>query len=107
MQRVERFDYKLAGMRKSDNFIVYPDKIDGKWIVAQGNRSIVAVDPETCRGIVNWRGSNGKYFLHLKRELGAEAIYLPKEFVGLCVEFRPSSGDLIGSSPMTGPVYVA
>lgn len=107
MAKVETFEYKLAGMRKPDTFIVYPDKTKEGWLIAQGRRTIVAIDPKTGRGVVNWRGSHYKTFLHLHQQLGAEGMILPKEFIGLVVEFRPSSGDLIGAHSETGPVYLA
>ncbi len=106
MGKVERFSYRLAGMRKPDGFIVYPRK-PGADLIVQGSRTIAQINPKTGEGILNWRGSNGKYFLHLSRLLGAEPFRFPKEFVGLAVEYCPSSGDLIGSSPVTGPVYLA
>jgi hypothetical protein len=106
MTKVERFSYRLAGMRKADNYIVYPRKPGGDLIV-QGSRTIAQIDPKTGAGVLNWKGNNGKYFLHLSRRMGAEPVQFPKEFVGLAIEYCPSSGDLIGSSPVTGPVYLA
>ena len=106
MGKVERFSYKLAGMRKADSYIVYPRK-PGEDLIVQGSRTIAQVDPKTGTGTLNWKGSNGKYFVHLSHVLGAEPFQFPKEFVGLAVEYCPSSGDLIGSSPVTGPVYLA
>jgi hypothetical protein len=103
--KVERFDYALGGMRKPDSWIVYPRKTDESYIIAQSSRAIALVKDDGT-GLLNWRGSNPKYFLHLSPALGAQHVTFPKEFVGLVREFMPSSGDLIGSSPMTGPVYL-
>jgi len=108
MGRVETFEYKLAGMRKPDNWIVCPvSNIPDNELVVQGRRAIAHFDRNTRKGLLNWRGSNSKYFVHLHQFLGAELFTFPKEFVRLAVEFQPKSGDLIGASPETGPVYVA
>jgi hypothetical protein len=40
MTRVGTFEHKLPGMRKLDNFIVYPRREDGT-VVVQGTRSIL------------------------------------------------------------------
>jgi hypothetical protein len=106
MTRVGTFEYKLPGMRKPDNFIVYPCSEDGTSVV-QGSRSILKVNPESTRAIANIKGSNSKYFLQLTKFMGAVDMDLPQEFVNLVREFAPASGDLIGSSPETGPVYLA
>lgn len=106
MQQVARFEYKLAGMRKPDSFVVYPRKDKRDPYIAQGNRTIAAIDPETGTGMLNWKGNNPKYFVHLNA-LGATRCVFPREFVQLVINFCPSSGDLIGSSPETGPVYIA
>ena len=104
--KVETFSYKLAGMRKADKFIVYKRGL-GTPIIAQGRRTICSVDPSTRMGMLNWRGSSHKGFAHLSTLLGAQWVEFPREFVALLVEFAPSSGDLIGTSPETGPVYIA
>lgn len=105
--RVQTFDYKLAGMRKPENWIVYPRKAGDATVIVQGSRSIGEFDPITRKGVLNWKGSNSKYFLHLNRILGAEPFEFPQEFVMLALNFMPSPGDLIGASPETGSVYLA
>lgn len=108
MGRVERFKYKLAGMRKPDNWIVCPvSNIPDTELVVQGKRAIARINLTTGQGILNWRGSNSKYFVHLQPALGAEWVTFPREFVHLASEFKPKSGDLIGTSPITGPIFVA
>jgi len=108
MARVERFEYKLAGMRKPDRWVVCPvSNIPDNELVVQGSRAIARINLTTKEGILNWRGSNPKYFVHLHPALGAEWVTFPAEFVRLASEFKPRSGDLIGVTPETGPVYVA
>jgi len=81
--RVQTFEYKLAGMRKADSFIVYQRR-DGRF------------DPVTRKGVLNWKGSNGKYGVHLSKALGAEDFEFPQEFVMLALNFMPSKGDTLG-----------
>jgi hypothetical protein len=45
--------------------------------------------------------------MHLTRFMDAVDMELPQEFVNLVREFASASGDLIGSNPETGPVYLA
>ncbi len=105
MTKVSTFSYQFPGMRKSDNIIVYLRK-DEKEFTFQGSRLIGTVDPETRKGVLNFKGSNSKYFMHLSRFMGAVPYEYTQEFVNLVREFAPGVGDLIGSSPITGPVYL-
>lgn len=107
MARVQKFEFKLAGMRKPDHWIVYPRGDGNDCLTVQGRRAIALVNITTGKGVLNWRGSNSKYFVHLATSLGAEPFTFPKEFIRLAIEFEPKSGDLIGSSRVTGPVYIA
>lgn len=96
---------KLGTMRKPQDFIVYPKTThDGGLIVVQSDKSIGSFDPETRNGLLNIKGC---YFVHLNKFVGAKPFVFPKEFVDACLDAQPHSGDLIGSSPITGPVYVA
>jgi hypothetical protein len=106
MTRGGTFEYRLPGMRKPNNFIVYPQSEDGIYIV-QGSRSIVQVTPDSTRGVANVKGSNPKYFMHLAKFMGAADMDLPQDFINHVREFAPASCDLIGNSPETGPVYMA
>jgi hypothetical protein len=102
---IKRVTAKLGTMRKPQNFIVYPKSTDGDGLmIVQSDKSIGAFDPETRKGVLNIKGC---YFLHLNRIMGAKPFEFPQEFVDDCLEAQPKSGDLIGSSPITGPVYIA
>lgn len=98
---------KLAGMRKEQEFVVYPFNLGDKTITVQSDKAIGIFDRVTGKGLLNWRGSNSKYFPHLNKFMGAEDYQFPAEFVQACFEAQPASGDLIGSSPITGNIYVA
>jgi len=104
--KVQEFEYQFPGMRKPDDIIVYPRK-EEKEFTFQGSRLIGTVDPETKKGRLNFKGSNSKYFIHLSKMLGAIDYEYPQEFINMVKEYSPESGDLIGSSPITGPVYLA
>ena len=97
----------LAGMRKPQKFVVYPRQGDDQDIIVQSERAIGSFNRTTGQGRLNWRGSAPKYFLHLSRRLGAEPYTFPPAFIAACIAAQPVSGDLIGTAPITGPVYVA
>ena len=88
--------YKLASMRKEQEFVVYPYK-PGELITVQSEKAIGRFDPVTGQGVLNWRGSGSKYFMHLNSFMGAEPFQFPDEFVQLCVTAQPQSGDEIGA----------
>jgi hypothetical protein len=94
--KVETFEFKLAGMRKPERWIVYPRNGGRGMLKVQGDRSIASIDPETGKGVLNWRGSNAKYGPHLSQALGAEPFTFPQEFVNLARNYEPSSGDSMG-----------
>ena len=106
MARVQRFEYKFPGMRKPDSFIVYPQKADERHVIVQGSRSIALIEGDGV-GWLNYKGSNSKYFVHLNPALGGERVTFPVDFLRLVIEHQTHSGDLIGSSPATGSVWLA
>lgn len=93
---------KLGKMRKPQEFSVYPFQEGDTTITVQSDKAIGQFDIETGKGVLNCKGSNAKYFLHLQRALGAEPFEFPKEFVEACKAVQLKSGDEIG-----GGVFVA
>ena len=93
---------KLAGMRKPQEFVVYPfnPAYDNGTIKVQSDHAIGEFDRKTGKGILNWRGSNSKYNVHLS--IGAEPYQFPIEFVAQCQEHQLQPGDEIGHG-----IYVA
>jgi hypothetical protein len=75
---------KLASMRKPQSFTVYPAAADGT-IIVQSDNAIGRFDPSTRKGVLNYKGSNPKYFLHLNVALGATPYEFPADFVEACV----------------------
>ena len=98
---MKRITAKLGNMRKPQDFIVYPQSGSTDVIIVQSDKSIGMFDPDTGKGKLNTRGN---YFPHLHY---GQVYQFPKEFVKECIEAQPKPGDLIGSSPITGPVYAA
>lgn len=94
---------KLATMRKPQEFVVYPFKPENNGhVIVQSDKAIGQFDPITGAGVLNWRGSGGKYFMHLNAFMGAEPFQFPMDFVNECIAAQPVSGDKIGAG-----VYVA
>ena len=95
--KLTSINYKLAGMRKAQDFTIYPFKPDAAKITVQSDKAIGEFDPVTGEGVLNWRGSGAKYFHHLMPMMGAERFTFPREFVELCITMQPQSGDEIGA----------
>ena len=96
-RRVQRVTAKLAGMRKPQEFVVYPFKLGDTSIMIQSDKCIAKFDTVTGAGWINWRGSNSKYGVHLSPALGAEPYQFTPEFVLECQAAQPGSGDTIGN----------
>lgn len=86
---------KLAGMRKEQRFVVYPRKSATDLILVQSERAIGQFDPKTGKGLLNYKGSNAKYFYHLQM-VGVEVFTFPPEFVKACLESESKAGDEMG-----------
>lgn len=81
---------RLAGMRKAQEFVVYPfnPTYDHGTIKVQSDHAIGEFDRKTGVGILNWRGSNAKYNVHLSPANGAEPFTFPPAFVAQCQEHQ-------------------
>jgi hypothetical protein len=101
-RRVIRVTTKLAGMRKAQDFVVYPFKLGETSIMIQSDKAIAKFDTVTGAGVINWRGSNSKYGVHLCEALGAEPYQFTPEFVLECQAAQPGSGDMVGNN-----IYIA
>ncbi|HEU4559796.1 MAG TPA: hypothetical protein VFS20_18235 [Longimicrobium sp.] len=93
---------KLAKMRTPQTFVVYPRADDRAPVIVQSERAIGRFDPHTGVGVLNWRGSNAKYFHHLNPALGAEPYTFPADFVAQAVATEPLSGDEVGPGIYAG-----
>jgi hypothetical protein len=87
---------KLANMRTTQTFVVYPRDNDRAPVIVQSERAIGSFDPHTGEGVLNWRGAKQKYFHHLSPALGAEPYTFPSEFVAQALAAEPLAGDEVG-----------
>ncbi len=94
---IKRVVAKLATMRKAQDFIVYPYKLGQTKLMVQSDKAIGLFEIATGEGVLNYKGSNSKYGVHLNEMLGAEKYKFPGEFVVACLEAQPGSGDRIGA----------
>ena len=95
--------WKFPGRRKEEEFSVYKEQ-DGK-VIIQSDRSIAQIDMETHKGILNAAGQDSKYFVHLNSVLGAIPYEFPIELIDLIERKKPRTGELIGESDITGPIF--
>jgi hypothetical protein len=93
---------KLAGMRKPQQFVVYPRENSQAEIVVQSDRAIGRFDPQTRTGVLNWRGANEKRFIHLDPRLGAEPYTFPADFVADAIANEPMPSEEVGPGIYVG-----
>jgi hypothetical protein len=93
---------KLGNMRKPQEFVIYPPS-DKDNIIVQSDKSIGAFNIKTGEGVLNTKGC---YFPHLNPICGAKPFVFPTDFVLACIKNYTETGQLIGTSPITGPVYM-
>jgi hypothetical protein len=108
---IKKISVKLGNMRKPENFVVYPrrtnaDENDNSLMIQSSHR-ICKFDATTGVGVLSAYKSNGAYGVHLNKLLGAMDVVVPPEVIAAAKESQPRSGDVIGSSPMTGVVTIA
>lgn len=90
----KRLAVKFEKMRKADE-VVGMKQDDGN-LYFQGDRMIGVVDPVTGKCVLNYKGSNPKYNIHLSRALGAEVVELPADFVDALKQVIIGPGHEIG-----------
>lgn len=82
---------KLAGMRKPQDFVIYP-RNDGDDLTVQADTVIGRFNPQTRQGVINYKKSTHKGFAHLNKILGAVDYEYPEDFVKQCLQ--QATGDL-------------
>ena len=93
---LKRVTGKLGTMRKSVDWVVYPDKRDGRLFV-QSDRRACAIIIEEKRGMLsNGKGHPG--FHTTSAFFGAKEVDIPDDFLQQCLDAQPKSGDTIGSA---------
>jgi len=88
--------WKFQGRRKAEEFTLYkPDK-DGS-VVIQSDKTIAQINLKTGRGILNAKGSDSKYFMHLNEFMGAKYTKFNPVLIKKIKNSMPKSGDNIGA----------
>lgn len=93
------FDFKLANMRKPQNWIVVPASDEAGFITVQSDKSIGRFNPETGVGVLN---TKGQYFMHLNAIMGAQPFTFPKEFIELAKANGWTKGEKVGGVMVIG-----
>lgn len=83
-------EYRFAGRRKAESFILYPPKDDGR-IMFQSDKSIGIVDLETKTGKL-YLGTRVAYGVHL---MHAPDLEFPDDFIELVKAVLPKPGEVI------------
>lgn len=90
------FDGKFQGMRKAQDFIVYPMQDSGAIVKIQSDTRIGTLDLDSGALVLSQPHASGAYFLHLQRDkLSRET--LPAEDVQTLRQWIKSTG-----GPMVG-----
>lgn len=102
--RVRRVSFKLGSMRKPADWVVYPaSKTESRGtFLVQSDKRIAEINPETGKAILSASKSNGAYFMHLSRLLGATEVDVPADVIALVRDAQPKSGDEIGPGVYVG-----
>ena len=88
---MKSFDYKLQGMRKAQNWIVYPRSSALNGLRVQSDKSCGILDLATGEGFLNTKSA---YFPGLT--IKENFFTFPPEFVKLAIENEPTSGSTVG-----------
>jgi len=91
---MSRISWKFPGRKKSESFVIY--KPEGNWVVIQSDKTIAKINLKTGYGMLNAKGQNSKYFMHLNPSLGAIKYKFSPKLINLIKEKMPKSGDMIG-----------
>lgn len=96
------FDGKFAGMRKAQDFIVYPMQDSGEVITIQGDHRFGKIDLATGRGVLSAHRdcyANGVWLAVCMQVGSAVPVELPAEDVQTLRQWIKSTGGLlVGSS---------
>ena len=90
-----RINAKLGKMRKAVDWVVYPQKKDGR-IIIQSDAYIACFHNDGSRkGLLSKRQSGGAYFMHLSPMCGATMVEIPQTVIDDALAHQPKSGDVI------------
>lgn len=92
------FSGKFTGMRKPQEFIVYPMQDSGETITIQSNTRIGQIDLSTGALSLSAPHSSGAYFLHLQTDKLTHETLPAEEVQTLRQWIKSTGGLLVGSS---------
>ena len=92
-------EMKISGMRKSQDFIVYPISADDtdKIITIQSSTRIGKIDLSTGRGLMSQSHSNGAYFVHFQMDKLTPFTISESDLEDLKMHIFKTAGDNVGS----------
>ena len=95
VKKMTTIKWKFSTRRKAEEFVIYKPDEDGN-VVIQSNKTIAQINLKTGKGILNAKGSNSKYFMHLNEFMGARYTKFSPILVNKIKNSMPKSGDRIG-----------
>ena len=98
---MKSFQAKLGNMRKSVEWITYPNSTDERVIIQSDNR-ICSFNPKTRKGFLSNGKANTNNFVGLHPQLGATEIDVPEEIVKAAIASEPKKGDEVAPGLIIG-----
>jgi hypothetical protein len=92
------FKMKIAGMRKEQEFIVYPIQMGDSSIKIQSDTRIGMIDMESGKGIMSQSHQSGAYGHHLSTDKLIPFELSQEQLISLKEKIRETAGSNVGSS---------
>ena len=95
---------RLKGMRKSQDFVVYPNSDPSQPLKIQSDTYIALVSQQSGKTILAGPHSSGAYFHHLTEGMPKrKAVRLDPEQLQAVIEAEAKPGQRIGANVIVGP----
>lgn len=94
---IKTINWKFAGRRKEEEFVIYKPDDEGN-VTIQSDKTIAYINLNTGKGLLNAKGSNSKYSIHLNELTGAIETEFDPELLAQIKANMPKSGDKIGDN---------
>lgn len=95
------FDLKLVGMRKPQDFIVYPITKETKELTIQSDTRIGTINVSTGKGKMSQSHASGAYFHHLNFDKLTDFELSADDLDKLTSGIKKTAGDSVGSNGIT------
>jgi hypothetical protein len=92
------FDMKIQGMRKFQDFIIYPMHNESKEIKIQSSTRMGIINLETGKGKMSKSHSSGAYFIHLQIDPLTDFQLSEMDLSALKMQIFVSGGKDVGES---------